>query len=75
MIVNVAEFKNGIDRYLELVGEEEIVITKDGKYFAKITPASESFAEYLVSLRGILPPTVTVEEAHEERIAKHERHY
>ncbi|MDR1611318.1 MAG: type II toxin-antitoxin system Phd/YefM family antitoxin [Planctomycetota bacterium] len=71
MKVSVAEFKSGIDHYLELAGEEEIVITKNGKYFAKITPASKSFAEYLTSLQGILPGTATLEEAHEERIAKH----
>lgn len=75
MKVSVAEFKSGIDHFLELAGEEEIIITKDGKYFVKITPATESFAEYLTSLRGILPETVTLEEAHEERMAKHERHF
>lgn len=74
MKVSVAEFKSGIDHYLELAGEEEIVLTKDGKYFAKITPATTGLAEYLGSLRGILPETATVDDAHEERIAKHERH-
>ena len=74
MKVSLAEFKTGIDHYLELAGEEEIVLTKDGMHFAKISPASKGFAGYLSSLQGILPATVTVEEAHEERIAKHERH-
>ncbi len=74
MKVSVAEFKTEIDRYLELAEEEEIVLTKDGKQIARISPASQGFAEYLISLRGILPETATVEEAHEERIAKHERH-
>ncbi|MCD8350656.1 MAG: hypothetical protein LUC93_08615 [Planctomycetaceae bacterium] len=75
MNVSVAEFKSEIDRYLDLAGEEEIVLTKDGKQFATITPASQSFGEYIRSLRGILPETATLEEAHEERMAKHERHY
>jgi antitoxin (DNA-binding transcriptional repressor) of toxin-antitoxin stability system len=74
MIVSVAEFKTNFDHYLELVGEEDIVITKDGKYFARMTPASGSFSECLTSLRGILPETATLEEAHEERMAKHEKH-
>jgi antitoxin (DNA-binding transcriptional repressor) of toxin-antitoxin stability system len=74
MKVSLAEFKTEIDHYLELVGEEEIVLTKDGKYLATITPAAKGFAEYIISLRGILPKTATLEEAHEERIAKHERH-
>lgn len=75
MDVTVAEFKADIDQYLELAGEEEIVITKDGKSFVKMAPVSGGFAEYLVSLQGILPETVTVEEAHEERMARHERHF
>ena len=74
MKVSLAEFKSGIDHYLELVGEEEIVLTKDGKRIAKITPESEDLRTVIQSLRGILPATATLEEAHEERIAKHERH-
>lgn len=74
MRVSVAEFKTGIDRYLDLAGEEEIIITKDGKYFAKMTPASGDLRDVIYSLRGILPANATLEEAHEERIAKHERH-
>ncbi|MCD8141510.1 MAG: hypothetical protein LUE17_17385 [Planctomycetaceae bacterium] len=73
MKLDVAEFKSGIDQYLELVGEEEIVLTKDGKSIAKITPESESLSTVIRSLRGILPETATLEEAHEERMAKHER--
>ena len=74
MKVSVAEFKTEIDRYLELVGEEEIVLTKDGRNIAKITPEAESLSSVIRSLRGILPETATLEEAHEERMAKHERH-
>ncbi len=75
MNVSVAEFKSEIDRYLDLAGEEEIVLTKDGKRFARVTPEPGGFADYLLSLRGILPETATVEEAREERRAKHERHF
>ncbi len=74
MNVSVAEFKTGIDRYLDLAGEKEIVLTKDGKRFARITPESEDLRTVIQSLRGILPANATLEEAHEERIAKHERH-
>lgn len=75
MKLSLAEFKTGIDQYLDLVGEEEIILTKDGKRIAKITPESEDLATVIRSLRGILPQTATLEEAHEERMAKHERHY
>jgi antitoxin (DNA-binding transcriptional repressor) of toxin-antitoxin stability system len=74
MNVSMAEFKTGIDRYLEIVGEKEIVLTKNGKRFARITPESEDLRTVIQSLRGVLPADATLEEAHEERIAKHERH-
>ena len=77
MIVSEAEFKTGIERYLDLVSEEEIVITKDGKQVAKLTAVAnspEEKAAIIRSLRGILPETATLEEAHEERIKKHEAH-
>jgi antitoxin (DNA-binding transcriptional repressor) of toxin-antitoxin stability system len=75
--VSEKEFKTGVARYLDLVSEEEIVITKDGKHVAKLTAAAdtpEAKAAIIRSLRGILPDTATLEEAHEERIKKHEAH-
>ncbi len=77
MIVNELEFKTDIERYLDLVSKEEIVITKDGRQIARLTPVDDSLeskAAIIRSLRGILPATATLEEAHEERIKKHERH-
>ncbi len=72
MKVSVAEFKSGIDRYLELAGEEEIVITRDGKYIAQLAPPPKDKLAILESLCGILPPTATLEEARAERLAKYE---
>ncbi len=74
MIVSVPELKADLDRYLDLVGEEEIILTRDGKHIAKITPAVKDFGAFIRSLRGILPADATLEEARRERIAKHERH-
>ncbi len=76
MNVSVAEFKAGIDHYLELVSEEKIVITKDGETFATLSSSAISPPEDKValihSLIGTLPSTVTVEEARAERLARHE---
>ncbi len=74
MEVTVDEFRSEIDRYLELAGEEEIVLTRDGKRIARIAPEPESLSAVIRSLRGSLPQTATLEEAREERLAKHERH-
>ncbi len=72
MIISCAELKTDLDRYLDLVGEEEIVITKDGRNIAALTLPTVSKAAIIRSLRGTLPATATLEEAREERIAKYE---
>ncbi len=75
MNITLDEFKTGVERYLKQVGKEGIVITEGGRNIAQITPPPEEDLETVMrSLRGILPATATIEEAHEERIAKHESH-
>ena len=72
MIVSLREFKTQIDRYLELAEQEEVIITKDGRNIARLMSPHKNKLAILESLFGILPPTVSVEEAREERLAKHE---
>ena len=76
MIVSLTEFKTDLDRYLELVDEEEIVITREGKNFAMLlrSPGNSPGDKVALihSLIGTLPSTVTIEEARAERLAKHE---
>ncbi len=76
MIVSLTEFKADLDRYLELVDEEEIVITKDGQSFATLLSSSKKPSDdkvaLLHSLIGTLPSTATLEEARAERLAKYE---
>ncbi len=72
MIVSVAEFKSDFDRYLNMVGEEEIVITKDGRSIARLSRAINDKGDIIRSLCGILPADITREEAREARMAKHE---
>ncbi|MDR1608942.1 MAG: type II toxin-antitoxin system Phd/YefM family antitoxin [Deltaproteobacteria bacterium] len=72
MIVTLDELKRDLDRYVELVGEEEIVITKDGRSVAKLSRVTNNKGAIIRSLRGILPADVTREEAREARLAKYE---
>ncbi len=39
MIVTATEFKTRAGKYLEIVGKEEIIITRNGKEVAKLVPA------------------------------------
>lgn len=72
MIVTLNEFKSEVERYLKLVGEEEILITEDGENIARISAAPKDKAAIIYSLRGILPSDITKEEAREARLAKYE---
>jgi antitoxin (DNA-binding transcriptional repressor) of toxin-antitoxin stability system len=72
MIISLTKFKSEVEHYMELVGREEIVITKDGRNIAQLAPPPEDKLSILESLCGILPPTATLEEARAERLAKYE---
>jgi len=73
MIVNATEFKTNIGKYLALVDQEEIVITKNGKSVAKLVSARDEKMAALRSLRGIIKDKdVTLTTSHEERLAKYD---
>lgn len=72
MIVSLTEFKSEIDRYLELVDQEEIIITKDDKRIARISPPAVDKGAIIRSLRGVLPKDASEEDAYQARIDKYE---
>lgn len=41
MLITATEFKTNIGKYLTLVNDEEIIITKNGKGIVKLTPLKE----------------------------------
>lgn len=70
MIITATEFKTNLGRYLELVEQEDIVITRNGKRIAKLIDANRDKTEIVRSLRGILPSDTTLDEAKEGRLAR-----
>ena len=72
MVITATEFKSNLGRYLKIAQSEDIVITRNGRRIAKLIDANHDKTDILQSLIGILPPTVTVEEAKEGRLRKHE---
>lgn len=72
MIVSATEFKTNLGQYLELVGKEDIVITRNGKRIARLTDAAKDKTDILHSLTGIIPPDVSLEREREERLGKYE---
>lgn len=53
MVITATELKNNLGKYLEMVFDEEIIITKNGKSIARLSkPESEKIA-LLDSLVGV----------------------
>ena len=74
MYVTATEFKNNIGRYLTLVADEDIFITKNGKRVAKLSSEKQSKVDIVKSLIGIIPNDgITLEQAREERLQRYER--
>ena len=55
MIVTATEFKANFGKYLELVAQQDIFITKNGKSIARVTSPNANKAELLDRLVGIIP--------------------
>lgn len=53
MMVTSTEFKLNLGRYLDLVSQEEIIITKNGRRIAKLVPDEEDLISVAQSLFGI----------------------
>lgn len=72
MVVTATEFKTNFGKYLELVGKEDVFITKNGKTIAKVVNPQISAVE---SLRGMLknaPDDIDTAHFREERLSKYE---
>jgi hypothetical protein len=72
MIITASEFKSNLSRYFDMAGKEGIVIARNGKHIAEPTNAAKDKVDILRSLTGIVPSNVSMEEAREERLRKHE---
>jgi antitoxin (DNA-binding transcriptional repressor) of toxin-antitoxin stability system len=73
MIITANELKTDVSRYLDTVETEDIIVTKNGAGFARITHEGNDRVRLAKSLFGILPSTVTDEEIREERMKRYER--
>lgn len=73
MIITSTELKTNLGRYLDLLSKEDIIITRNGRKIAKLVREEDDLVSVLDSLIGILPSTVTLEDARKERMARYER--
>lgn len=74
MVVTATEFKSNFGKYLELIAQEDIFITRNGKTVAKVVNPQVSAVD---SLRGILKDVssdIDLDSLREERLLKYEDH-
>ena len=72
MIVTATEFKTNFGKYLDMISEEDIFITRNGKIVAKVINPQISAVD---SLRGMLKdisPDITLDSLREARLLKYE---
>jgi len=73
MQVTATEFKSNIGRYLALVAEQDITITKNGKSVARLSSTKQNKVDIAKSLFGIIADDgATLEQARKERLSRYE---
>ena len=73
MIITATEFKANFGKYIDMVAEEELYITKNGKTIAKVINPNISAVD---SIRGMLKdiPDIDLKAEREERLKKYENY-
>ena len=70
MSITATELKENLSKYLLLAATEDVFITQYGKVVAKLTNPFQDRVDAAKSLFGILPQTMTFEEAMNKRAAE-----
>ena len=70
MSITTTELEENLNKSLQLSATEDIFITKNGKIIAKLSNPFEDRIQLVNSLVGIIPDTMTLEEAREERLSR-----
>ena len=70
MSITATELKANLSKYLALAATEDVFITQYGKVVAKLSNPFQDRVDIAKSLFGILPQTITYEEAMNEKVAE-----
>lgn len=72
MVITATEFKINFGKYLELVNDEDIFITKNGKTVAKIINPNVSAVDSLKGMLKDVPKDIDLKSLRDERLMKYE---
>ena len=71
MIITATELKTNMSRYLKVISEDDVLITKNGKLVARLSKPAQDKQAILDSLVGITANNpVSLEEAKKQRLAR-----
>ena len=70
MSITATELKMNLSKYLMLAEKEDIYITRNGKVVAKLSNPYQDRVDMAKSLFGVLPQTMTLEQADEARLSQ-----
>lgn len=74
MIITATEFKNKVGKFLKAAQDEDVIISKNGKYIAKSSTVKEYEYPATENLVGVFEKAAdyNIEDAREERLKKYE---
>mgnify|MGYP003761201719 CR=1 FL=1 len=73
MIITATEFKNNFGKYLNLLREEDLFITKNGKIVAKVINPNVSATKQLTGiLEGKIDAAFSKKDIRNERVKRYE---
>lgn len=70
MTITTTQLKENQAHYLSLASREDIIVTKNGKFYARITGARQPAVKAISSLFGIIPSDVDEKAILAERALK-----
>jgi prevent-host-death family protein len=66
MVINSTEFQNNVDKFLQQVTNEDIVIIKNGKEIARLINAEKATSFLSEKLIGLLPQNLDTQKEKEK---------
>ena len=70
MSITITELRKNLSKYLKLSQTDDILITRNGKTISRLTNPFKDKIAIAKSLFGIIPDTITLDEARAERLSK-----
>ena len=74
MIITATEFKLNLGKYLDMVGKEDLFITRNGKTVAKVVNPQVSAVDAIREILKEAPKDLDTHSLREERLSKYESH-